>query len=72
MMSFASQKNIEDTQLLTTVVIGITAINLFSSFLSFIQSNLIAHFAQRLELGLVLEFGRSNAAFTPKLLRVSS
>ena len=48
----------KDTQLLTTVVIGVTAINLFSSFLSFIQSNLIAHFAQRLELGLVLEFGR--------------
>ena len=47
-----------DTQLLTTVVIGITAINLFSSFLRFIQSNLIVHFAQRLELGLVLEFGR--------------
>ena len=47
-----------DTQLLTTVVIGVTAMNLFSSFLGFIQSNLIAHFAQRLELGLVLEFGR--------------
>jgi len=47
-----------DTQLLTTVVIGVTAMNLFSSFLRFIQSNLIAHFAQRLELGLVLEFGR--------------
>lgn len=47
-----------DTQLLTTVVIGITAINLFSSFLEFIQSNLIAHFGQKLELGLILEFGR--------------
>lgn len=47
-----------DTQLLTTVVIGVMAINLFSSCLRFIQSNLIAHFAQRLELGLVLEFGR--------------
>ena len=47
-----------DTQLLTTVVIGVAAMNLFSSFLRFIQSNLIAHFAQRLELGLVLEFGR--------------
>ncbi len=47
-----------DIQLLTTVVIGVTAMNLFSSFLRFIQSNLIAHFAQRLELGLVLEFGR--------------
>jgi ATP-binding cassette, subfamily C, bacterial len=47
-----------DTQLLTTVVIGVMAINLFSSCLRFIQSSLIAHFAQRLELGLVLEFGR--------------
>ncbi|HEY9601225.1 MAG TPA: peptidase domain-containing ABC transporter, partial [Allocoleopsis sp.] len=47
-----------DTQLLTTVVIGVMAIDLFSSFLRFIQSSLIAHFAQRLELGLVLEFGR--------------
>jgi ATP-binding cassette, subfamily C, bacterial len=47
-----------DTQLLTTVVIGVMTINLFSGFLRYIQSNLIAHFAQRLELGLVLEFGR--------------
>ncbi len=47
-----------DNQLLTTVIIGVTAMNLFSNFLRFIQSNLIAHFAQRLELGLVLEFGR--------------
>ena len=47
-----------DTQLLTIVIIGAMAMNLFSSFLRFIQSNAIAHFAQRLELGLVLEFGR--------------
>ncbi len=47
-----------DTQLLTTVMIGVAAMNLFRNFLRFIQSNLIAHFAQRLELGLVLEFGR--------------
>jgi ATP-binding cassette, subfamily C, bacterial len=47
-----------DLQLLTTVVIGVMVMTLFSSFLRFIQSNLIAHFAQRLELGLVLEFGR--------------
>ncbi|MBD2677223.1 MULTISPECIES: peptidase domain-containing ABC transporter [Nostoc] len=47
-----------DTQLLTTVAIGVIAINLFNSTLTLVQSNLIAHFAQRLELGLTLEFGR--------------
>ncbi|MBD2535141.1 peptidase domain-containing ABC transporter [Nostoc flagelliforme FACHB-838] len=47
-----------DTQLLTTVAIGVLAINTFSSTLTLVQSNLIAHFAQRLELGLTLEFGR--------------
>ncbi|BAT54196.1 ABC transporter ATP-binding protein [Nostoc sp. NIES-3756] len=47
-----------DTQLLTTVGIGVVAMNLFSSTLRLVQSNLIAHFAQRLELGLILDFGR--------------
>ena len=47
-----------DTHLLTILVIGVMAMELFSGFLEFIQSILIAHFAQRLELGLVLEFGR--------------
>jgi ATP-binding cassette subfamily C protein len=47
-----------DTQLLTVVAIGVVAINLFSSILQLIQSNLISHFTQRLELGLVLAFGR--------------
>lgn len=47
-----------DTQLLTVVAIGVIIINLFSSVLQLIQSNLISHFAQRLELGLVLAFGR--------------
>jgi ATP-binding cassette subfamily C protein len=32
--------------------------NVVSRSLSFVQSNLIAHFAQRLQLSLVLEFGR--------------
>ena len=48
----------KDLQLLTTVGIGIVAMNLFSSSLKLVQSNLITHFAQRLELGLTLEFGR--------------
>lgn len=47
-----------DTKLLTTVAIAVVAMNFISSSLSFVQSNLIAHFAQRLQLGLVLEFGR--------------
>ncbi|MBD2694617.1 peptidase domain-containing ABC transporter [Anabaena catenula] len=47
-----------DTKLLTTVVISVIVMNLISSSLAFIQSNLIAHFAQRLQLGLVMEFGR--------------
>ena len=47
-----------DTKLLTTVVIAVVVMNIISYSLSFVQSNLIAHFAQRMQLGLVLEFGR--------------
>ncbi|MFO5527669.1 MAG: peptidase domain-containing ABC transporter [Cuspidothrix sp.] len=47
-----------DTKLLTTVVIAVVVMNIISHSLSFVQSNLIAHFAQRMQLGLVLEFGR--------------
>ncbi len=47
-----------DTQLLAGVVIAVVVMNLVSSSLGLVQSNLIAHFAQRLELGLVLEFCR--------------
>ncbi|MGI8499699.1 MAG: ABC transporter transmembrane domain-containing protein, partial [Hassallia sp.] len=47
-----------DTKLLTTVAISVVVMNFISRSLSFVQSNLIAHFAQRLQLGLVLEFGR--------------
>lgn len=52
-----------DTQLLASLAIATIIMNFFSSSLELVQSNLIAHFAQRLELGLVLEFGR-------KLLRL--
>ncbi|MEM6448097.1 MAG: peptidase domain-containing ABC transporter [Cyanobacteria bacterium P01_D01_bin.123] len=52
-----------DTQLLKTVVIAASTLIGFSAALGFIQSTLIVHFAQRLELGLMLEFGR-------KLLRL--
>ncbi|MFQ4144508.1 peptidase domain-containing ABC transporter [Chlorogloeopsis sp. ULAP02] len=47
-----------DTRLLTTVAIAVVVMHFISKSLSFVQSNLIAHFAQRLQLGLVLEFGR--------------
>ncbi|BAZ69933.1 ABC transporter ATP-binding protein [Fischerella sp. NIES-4106] len=47
-----------DTKLLTTVAIAVVVMHFVSTSLSFVQSNLIAHFAQRLQLGLVLEFGR--------------
>jgi ATP-binding cassette, subfamily C, bacterial len=47
-----------DNQLLTTLVVGVVAMHLFSSNLRLIQSSLIAHFTQKLQLGLVLEFGR--------------
>ncbi|MDZ8051291.1 MAG: peptidase domain-containing ABC transporter [Aulosira sp. ZfuVER01] len=47
-----------DTSLLTTVAIGVVAMNFFGSTIKLVQSNLIAHFAQKLELGLTLEFGK--------------
>jgi ATP-binding cassette subfamily C protein len=48
-----------DTKLLAAVIIGVVVLNLVSSSLVLVQSNLIAHFAQRLELGFVLEFARA-------------
>jgi ATP-binding cassette, subfamily C, bacterial len=47
-----------DTQLLTNVAIAVIIMRLVSSSLRLAQSNLIAHFTQRLELGLIFEFGR--------------
>jgi ATP-binding cassette, subfamily C, bacterial len=47
-----------DTKLLTTLAISVVVMNCISSSLIFVQSNLIANFAQRLQLGLVMEFGR--------------
>ncbi|HEY9597458.1 MAG TPA: ABC transporter transmembrane domain-containing protein, partial [Cyanophyceae cyanobacterium] len=47
-----------DMNLLTAVAIAVMVMNLVSSLLSWVQSNLVAHFAQRLQLGLVLEFAR--------------
>lgn len=47
-----------DTQLLTTVAIGVITMNLIRSAISLVQSHLIGHFGQRLQLGLILEYGR--------------
>jgi ATP-binding cassette subfamily C protein len=47
-----------DTQLLLGIVIGVIVLYLVRSGLSLVADILIANFAQRLELGLVLEFGR--------------
>ncbi|MDZ8235971.1 MAG: peptidase domain-containing ABC transporter [Nostoc sp. ChiQUE01a] len=52
-----------DTQLLTTVAIGVIAMNLIQSTIGLVQSHLIGHFGQRLQYGLILEYGR-------KLLRL--
>ncbi|QSJ17971.1 peptidase domain-containing ABC transporter [Nostoc sp. UHCC 0702] len=47
-----------DTQLLAVVVTAVVVMTLFSSSLRVLQGMMIAHFGQRLQLGLVLEFGR--------------
>ncbi|MEO3703541.1 peptidase domain-containing ABC transporter [Trichormus azollae] len=47
-----------DIQLLTVVVSGVVVMTIFSSSLQVIQATMIAHFGQRLQLGLVLDFGR--------------
>jgi len=49
---------LQDTKLLTGVVFAVIVMSLTGSSLELVESTLIAHFAQRLELGLVLEFGR--------------
>ncbi|MGJ5631393.1 peptidase domain-containing ABC transporter [Nostoc sp. CALU 1950] len=47
-----------DTQLLTTVAIGVITLNLIKSAIGLVQSHLIGYFGQRLQLGLILEYGR--------------
>ncbi|WAL58763.1 peptidase domain-containing ABC transporter [Thermocoleostomius sinensis] len=47
-----------DTRLLFGVVIAVVVMYLIRSGLSLVADNLIAHFAQRLELGFILEFGQ--------------
>ncbi|MBE9192395.1 peptidase domain-containing ABC transporter [Gloeocapsopsis crepidinum LEGE 06123] len=47
----------QDTELLGVVVIGVVMMTLFSSSLQLLQATMISQFSQRLQLGLVLEFG---------------
>ena len=47
-----------DTQLLATVAIAVILMNVFRSVVSLVQSHLIGHFGQKLQLGLILEYGR--------------
>ncbi len=48
-----------DTKLLNGVIIAVAIVSLMGSGLRLVQSNLSAHLAQRLELGLILEFVRA-------------
>ena len=48
-----------DTKLLNGVIIATVVMSLIGSGMRLVQSNLIAHFSQRLELGLILEFIRA-------------
>ena len=47
-----------DLELLSAVAIAVVVMNLVTRGLALVENNLIAHFAQRLELGLILEFGQ--------------
>ena len=52
-----------DTQLLATVAIAVIVMNIFRNVVGLVQSHLIGHFGQKLQLGLIYEYGR-------KLLRL--
>ncbi|NJR47664.1 MAG: peptidase domain-containing ABC transporter [Hyellaceae cyanobacterium CSU_1_1] len=47
-----------DTQLLATVAIAVIVMNVFRTAVGLVQSHLIGHFGQKLQLGLILEYGR--------------
>jgi ABC-type bacteriocin/lantibiotic exporter with double-glycine peptidase domain len=47
-----------DTQLLKAVAIGIIAMNLFNNLIGLVQSHLLGYFSQKLEYGLILEYGQ--------------
>lgn len=47
-----------DTQLLTTVAIGVVVLSFISSAIGLVQAHIVGHFGQRLQLGLVFDYGR--------------
>ena len=47
-----------DTQLLATVAMGVIVLSFIGTVIGWIQSHLIGHFSQRLQLGLIFEYGR--------------
>ena len=47
-----------DTELLTTIAIGVIFLSFISTVIGWIQSHLIGHFGQRLQLGLIFDYGR--------------
>jgi ABC-type bacteriocin/lantibiotic exporter with double-glycine peptidase domain len=47
-----------DTQLLATVAIAVMVMNVFRTVVGLVQSHLIGHFGQKLQLGLIYEYGR--------------
>ena len=47
-----------DTQLLATVAIAVIVMNIFRNVVGLVQSHLIGHFGQKLQLGLIFEYGR--------------
>jgi ABC-type bacteriocin/lantibiotic exporter with double-glycine peptidase domain len=46
-----------DTQLLTSLGLGMLLLFLFRNLISLLQGHLVGHFAQRLQLGMLLEYG---------------
>ena len=47
-----------DTQLLAAVAIGVIVLSFISTVIGWIQSHIVGHFSQRLQLGLIFEYGR--------------
>jgi ABC-type bacteriocin/lantibiotic exporter with double-glycine peptidase domain len=47
-----------DLQLLTTVAIGVIVLSLIQKAVSLVQALIVGHFGQRLQLGLIFEYGR--------------
>ncbi len=47
-----------DTQLLATVAIAVIVMNIFRNVVGLVQSHLIGHFGQKLQLGLIYDYGR--------------